>query len=165
MPLTPNEKQKVRAKMSGFTRAAELNERAWHYSQQRPFHYIDNPSSSSIVADCSGYVSIVYHDAMHDTGIFLSDPLGYRYTGWGNTWSEEAWLRHYGKAVPDGHKYFVGDIVRWGSGSHSHTAVCSVEGDRHTARFSSHGTEAGPVAVKIDYRSDLVGVWRHPALL
>lgn len=165
MPLSPTQKKKVRAAMAGYCRRAEANERAWHYSQQRPFHYIDNPAVPWVVADCSGYVSIVFHDAMHDTGVFLADPLGYRYAGVGNTWSEEAWLRSYGKRVPEGHKLFVGDIVRWGTGHHSHTGICSKEGTANTARFSSHGREAGPESVSLHYRDDLVGVWRHPALV
>ncbi len=165
MPMTPTQKQKFRAKITGFCAAAERNEMAWHYSQQRPFHYVNDPSASRVVSDCSGYVSIVFHDAMHDTGLFAADPLGYRYTGWGNTWSEEAWLRQYGKAVPETNKLFVGDIARWGTGEHSHTGVCSKSGTPKTARFSSHGREAGPESVTLHYRNDLVGVWRHPALL
>lgn len=164
MALSPTQKKKVRAHMAAYCVRAEANERAWHYSQQRPFQYIDNPGFSWIVADCSGYVSIVFHDAVHDLGIFLADPLGYRYTGIGNTWSEEAWLRAHGKRITN-NAYFVGDLVRWGEGSHSHTAICRKNGSANTSLWSSHGREAGPVGVKLGYRTDLIGVWRHPALL
>lgn len=165
MALTPTQKKRVRAAMKNYCLRAEANEAAWHYSQARPFRYVDNPDSRWVVADCSAYVGIVYHDAMHDTGLYLRDPLGYKYEGIGNTWTEEAWFRANGKPVAPTHKVFVGDIVRWGHGDHSHTAICRTSGSRSTAWFSSFGREAGPQPVRLNYRDDLVGVWRHPALL
>lgn len=161
---TPTQKKKVRDHQTSYCLRAEANERAWHYSQARPFYYINNPSIDWVQADCSGYVSIVYHDAMHDLGIFLTDPLGYRYRGIGNTSSLEAWLREHGTRVPRTNKLLVGDIARWGQGEHAHTAIVRTPGNWSTAILSSHGREAGPMGVNIDYRDDLVGVWRHPFL-
>ncbi len=164
MPGTPTQKKKVREHIPTYCLSAERNEVAWHYSQARPFRYINNPSQDWVVADCSAYISIVFHDAMHDLGIFLADPLGYKYRGIGNTASMEAWLRSNGTTVPRTHKLLVGDIARWGYGATAHTAIVRLAGTWSAAVLSSFGREAGPLPVHVDYRDDFVGMWRHPAL-
>lgn len=163
--LTPTQKLKVRNNMSTFCLAAEKNEVNWHYDQDRRFYYVDNPGHTKTTKDCSGYVGNVYWNAMHDTGIFLADPLDYRYTGIGNTWSAEAFLREHGKRVTEVNGFLIGDIVRWGTGRHSHMAVCRKAGSARIAIFSSFGWEGGPLPEKLNYRNDLIGVWRHPALV
>lgn len=168
MALTPTQKKLVRAHMARYCQNAEANQRRWHYSQQRPFRYVDNPNSSNVVADCSGYVSIVYHDAMHDTGIFLADPLGYRYTGYGYTGSQLDWLKDNGRRVPLDKTFFVGDMVIYGDSEWRtvHTSICRKNGTRKTAIFSSNGNENAPQPTNIDYHPDpIIGVWRHPALV
>jgi hypothetical protein len=102
---------------------------------------------------------------MHATGVFLHDVCDFRYTGFGNTSSIEAYLRRNGKFVNEVNGYLVGDVARWGEGNHAHTAVCSKAGTGKTSQWTSHGREAGPNLVNLHYRPDLVGVWRHPALL
>lgn len=163
--MTPNQKKLIRTSMTKYCKAAEANEVHWHYSQQRPFSYTDNPSAEWVSKDCSGYVGNVFWNAMHDLHIFLADPLGYRYTGVGNTWTSEEWLRENGKKVTEVNGYWIGDIVRWGQGHLAHMAVCRTNGTAKTSWWSSHGREAGPMPVRLDYRDDFVGVWRHPALL
>lgn len=165
MALSPTKKKKIRANMAAYCQAAEANEVNWHYTQQRPFAYTDNPKGRHIAKDCSGYVGNVFWNAFHDTQIWISDPLNQRYTGWGYTGTLEDYLRKYGKRVIEANGYLVGDIARWGQGSHAHTAVCRKDGSASTAIFSSFGREEGPNPVKLYYRDDLVGVWRHPALL
>lgn len=165
MPLTLTQKKKVRTSFKAYCQAAVANEPRIHYSQQRPFRFHDNPWSSRIVLDCSGFVCNVFWNAMNDLGIYLHDPLDERYTGWGNTGTMEAFLRRHGKSVTDVNGFLVGDIARWGVGNHAHAAICSKAGSVTTARFTSHGREAGPNDVALRYRSDLVGVWRHPALI
>lgn len=167
MPLTPTKKKTVRSKIASYCLRAEANERHWHYSQQRPYRFVDNPDSRWVVADCSSYVAIVFHDAMHDTGIYLADPLGMRYTGYGYTGTMLDWLDEHGKRAPAG-KYLVGDIALWGPSwsRTTHTAVCRKSGTAITAVWSSHGNEGSPEPVKLHYHPDpLIGVWRHPALL
>lgn len=94
----------------------------------------------------------------------VRDPLNQHYSGWGYTGTSIDYL----DAHPIGNdRYFVGDLAFYGT-SHSnttHMTVCRKGGTRETALWSSHGTEAGPYAVKLHYRGDLVGVYRHPALL
>jgi hypothetical protein len=73
-------------------------------------------------------------------------------------------MREYGTPVPRSHKLLVGDIARFGQGGHSHMALVRSAGSWATAILSSHGSEGGPYGLHINYRDDLVGVWRHPAL-
>ncbi len=162
---TPTQKKKIREAMAAYCKQAVANEWNISYSQQRPFHYYQNIGTGHAVLDCSGFVGNVYHAAMHTTAVFMHDPLDYRYTGYGWTGSLEAYLRVFGKRVTEDNGYLVGDVARWGTGNHAHTAVCSKAGSASTAQWTSHGREAGPDVVKLHYRSDLVGVWRHPALL
>lgn len=165
MSLTPTQKKKVRASMTSYCRQAVANEPRIHYSQQRPFHYYDNIGASWVVLDCSGFVGNVFWNAMHDLGIFLHDVCDFRYTGIGNTSSIEAYLRAHGKWVNEVNGFLVGDVARWGQGLHAHTAICSKAGSAAGSEWTSHGREGGPNIIRLHYRSDLVGVWRHPALL
>lgn len=165
MSLSPTQKKKIRQSMAVYCAAARNNEPNIHYSQQRPFRYYDQIGTGWVVLDCSGFVGNVFWNAMHDTNIFLHDVCDYRYTGIGNTWSIEAYLRKNGKRVVEDNGYLVGDVARWGQGNHAHTAVCSKAGSAKTSQWTSHGRESGPNLVTLYYRDDLVGVWRHPALL
>lgn len=164
MALNPTQKKKVRSSITVYCDGARANEPNIHYSQQRPFHYYDTLRFGFVVLDCSGFVGNCFWNAMHDTGIYLHDVCDYRYTGYGNTWSIEAYLRAHGKRVTT-QGFLVGDVARWGQGNHAHTAICSKAGTSKTSQWTSHGREAGPNLVTLHYRDDLVGVWRHPALL
>ncbi len=162
---TPTQKKNWRSAIVAECKAAVGNEPNIHYSQQRPFSYYANIGHGFVVLDCSGFVGNVYWEAMHATGVFLHDVCDFRYTGIGNTSSIEAYLRRNGKFVNEVNGYLVGDVARWGEGNHAHTAVCSKAGTGKTSQWTSHGREAGPNLVNLHYRPDLVGVWRHPALL
>lgn len=162
-PLAPNAKKDVRNKIAAYCLAAEKNQVVWNYSQQRPFNGFGVPPQQHHVNDCSGYVSLAFNWAMHETGIYIADPLGYRYSGWGNTGSEYEFLKKY--PTPDD-KYLIGDMVIYGSKWNTvHTSICRVAGDRKTAIFSSNGNERAPQPTKIDYHPDpVLGVFRHPQL-
>ena len=165
MSLSPTQKKKVRSSIVAYCRAAVANEPNIHYSQQRPFHYYDVIGKGWKVLDCSAFVGNCFWNAMHDTGIFLHDVCDYRYTGIGNTSSIEAYLRREGKRVVEANGYLVGAVARWGTGNHAHTAICSKAGTASRSVWTSHGRESGPNPVELHYRDDLIGVWRHPALL
>ncbi len=168
MALTPTKKQAVRTAITDYCVRAEKNQRAWHYTQARPFHYVQNPAISNVAADCSGYVSMAFHAAMIATKVFIDDPLGQHYSGWGYTGTELEWLRTHGKNVTTGQKYFVGDMVIYGHSASNtvHTSICRTAGTDKTAVFSSNGNENAPQPTNIHYHPDpIVGVWRHPALL
>ncbi len=163
---TPTQKKKIRDNIPPYVKRAIANERRIHYTQARPFHYYNDLGAVTYAnIDCSGFVGNVFWNAMHDTGIFIHDPLDCRYRGEGYTGTLEDYLRHYGKRVYEKNGYLVGDIARWGEGEHAHTGVCFKAGSVTVAEWGSHGREAGPQSVKLGYRDDLVGVWRHPALL
>jgi hypothetical protein len=142
---------------------AVANEWKIHYDQGRRFFYYSRLGASYCSLDCSAFLGNVYWAAMHSTGIYIHDPLDGLYQGVGNTASSERWLRANGTRITT-QPFLVGDITRWGYGLHAHTAVCVKRGTDATADWCSHGREAGPLIVKIGYRDDLVGTWRHPAL-
>lgn len=161
--MTPTQKKKIRKAITSWGLELIANADRVHYTQARRFYYYDNPSAPNVELDCSGTVGNEFWNAMHDTGIFIADPLGFRYTGVGNTTSMEAWLRANGKRVTT-QGFLVGDITRYGQGQHAHTTVCIKAGTAKTSRWLSNGSEGGPYNVPLGYRGDLVGVWRHPAL-
>ena len=164
--MTPTQKQKFRAKLAEWCAAARANEPRVHYSQQRPFRFygLHAIGHDFCVLDCSGFVGSAFHYASIET-TFARDPLDEHYSGYGNTGTAETYLRAHGKKVTEANGYLVGDIARWGIGNHAHMAVCSKAGTAKLAEWTSHGSEAGPWVVRLGYRSDLVGVWRHPGLL
>lgn len=160
MPLSPTLKGRVRTSIAAYCAAAVANEPRIHYSQARPFAFVDDPGHGWHTLDCSGFVINCFWNAHHDLRVYIDDPSGQRFSGYGNTWTMEAWLRQHGKRVTT-QPYLVGDIVLY----NGHTAVCSKRGSATTSDWTSHGQEGGPDIVRVGYRRDIVGVWRHPALL
>ncbi len=160
MSLSPTVKKKVRASIVGYCAAAVRNEPKINYSQMRPFSLVDQIGTGWHVLDCSGFVINNYWNAQHDVAVYITDPSGEMYSGWGNTWTMLSWLKVYGKKLTT-QGLLVGDIAMYDG----HTTICSKAGSARSADFTSHGSESGPDVVKVNYRGDLVGVWRHPALL
>ncbi len=158
--MTPTQKTRARAKIAADCKAARANEVRIHYSQARPFHFVDEIGIGWHTFDCSGFIVNVFWGVMDDLRLWLADPSGQRFSGFGNTWSMEQWLREHGKRITT-QGFLVGDIVMYDG----HTAICHSKGTASTSNWTSHGSERGPVAVKLHYRDDVVGVWRHPALL
>lgn len=157
---SPTNKKAARAAIASFTARAQACELHWHYSQQRPYMIVNDPTADRIVGDCSAYVANVIRHADRTTAIVLADPLGYHFDGWGNTWTEEAWLRAHAKRLTS-QPYLVGDIAVY----RGHTTICRKAGTAATSRWSSFGSETGPKDESLHYRDDLIGVWRHPGLL
>ena len=158
---TPTQKKKARAAAVSYTGTAQARELHWHYSQQRPYMIVPDPAASRIVGDCSAYVANVFRHAWKESGLYLADPLGYHYDGWGNTWTEETWLRQHGKRVTEANGFLVLDIAVY----RGHTTVCRKDGTASGSVWSSFGSETGPKPEPLHYRDDLIGVWRHPGLL
>lgn len=157
---TPTQKKKIRASIANYCGRAVANEPRVHYSQQRPFRFYDDPGHGYVVLDCSGFVVNCFWNASHDLNLYLADPSGQRNSGYGNTWTMEHWLREHGKRVTT-QPYLVGDVAMFPG----HTMICSTRGTAATSKWTSHGSEGGPDVRQLNYRDDLVGVWRHPALL
>lgn len=159
--ITPTQKKKIRTSIGTYCAYAVANEPRIHYSQARPFPLVDQIGSGWHTLDCSGYVVNCFWNASHDLKIWIADPSGMKMSGWGNTWTMETWLRANGRRVVEANGYLVGDIVMYDG----HTAVCSTAGSAATSKWTSHGSEGGPKIVRLHYRTDIAGVWRHPALL
>lgn len=160
MSLLPTVKKKVRQSIAGWCAAAVSNEQRIHYSQRRPFPFVDLIGYGWHTLDCSGFVVNAFWNASHDLQTYVADPSGMRYSGWGSTFSMEPWLRDHGKRVTT-QPYLVGDIAMFDG----HTMICTTRGTAATSRWTSHGSEGGPDVRLLGYRGDLRGVWRHPALL
>ena len=171
MTLTPTQKAAVRRQIADYCLRAEANRLRWTYAEQRPFHGFGQPPEDRHVADCSAYVSLAFNWAMHQTGIYLADPLDERYSGWGYTGTELNYLK--GHPAPEG-KYLVGDMAIFGTWSNTiHTAICRKPGGLGAILSSNgHGSTIfvqdapEPVTVAAAAAAQpLVGIFRHPALL
>jgi hypothetical protein len=104
-------------------------------------------------------VSIAFYKAARNAGVRVDDPLGYHYSGWGNTGSCYTEMKKY-PAPKD--KYRIGDVALYlkTGGFGDHMTVCTKAGTGTTSTWSSFGTEAGPDERSLHYRSDLTGVYR-----
>jgi len=160
MSLSPTAKKKVRESIATYCQQAVSNEPRIHYSQTRPFPFVDIIGHGWHTLDCSGFVINNYWNASHDTHVWLADPSGQKMSGNGNTWTMTSWLSTHGKKITT-QPYLVGDIAMFDG----HTMICHRKGDKLTSKWTSHGSEGGPVSKELGYRKDLVGVFRHPALL
>lgn len=162
VPLEPNEKKAFRTMLRRFCLVAQKYDHLWHYTQQRPYTGLGSPASDTHYNDCSSYVAIAFYKASRNAGVKVDDPLGYHYAGWGNTGSAAITLKH--NAPVD--KYRIGDIALYlrSGGPGDHMTVCIKEGTAETSDWSSFGTEAGPDLRKLNYRSDLSGVYRPEEL-
>lgn len=163
--LTPTQKKAFRDEIVSYTKLAEQYESRWSYSQNRPYTGLGKAPQTFHVDDCSSYCALVFYWAMHHTGVVVSDPLGMKYSGYGNTQSAYNYLKVH-KAPVD--KYRIGDMAIYGTTSKTvHMTVCRKAGTAATAIWSSFGQQAGPEARQpLSYHpAAVVGVYRHPALL
>ena len=168
--MKPAQKLSVRNAITSYCLLAERSRLRWTYVEQRPFHGFGVPADQPHIADCSAYVSLSFNWAMHQTGIYLADPLGERYNGTGYTGTEYDFLKAHAAPV---NKYLVGDVAIWGTPTATiHTAICRKAGTGTSALFSSNGgqsvsfNEDSPHAYTLAQAAQpLVGVFRHPALL
>jgi len=155
--LSDNAKyDKIRAAMTDFCNRAEAHESLWHYTQSRPFRGLGLDPEATHFGDCSGYVIMVYYWARQETGLNVTDPSGYRYSGYGNTGDNL-----------DGHtrvtsgNYVVGDLAHYDG----HVTICKKAGSADTSEWSSFGSEAGPVQENLFYRPDFIKVVRPPIMV
>lgn len=158
--MSPTKKKKIRESIRIYCKQAVANEPRIHYLLARPFPLIDLIGVGWHTLDCSGFVINCFWNAGHDLKVYLEDPSGQKYSGWGNTRTLDTWLRKHGKRVVEANGYLVGDIVLYDG----HTAICSRAGSATGSDWTSHGSEAGPRVVKLNYREDIVGCWRHHEL-
>lgn len=170
MTLTPTQKKKVREAFVVYCTRSEQYRMNRGYSQRRPVLGYGLSAKADQLDDCSGFVSKVWYKGMQVTGIHLTDPLGYHYSGIGNTETMQTYLTH---SAPED-KYRIGDMALWGHNDWdtTHTAICRKAGTRTTAIFTSHGHQSwrysddAPEPITLaNFPEHLIGVYRHPALL
>lgn len=164
MALTPTQKETARFLIQRYCERAEDNRADIHYAQFRPMNHLGKSPSSEFTADCSGYITSAFYWAEIHTKFTVSDPNGLKYSKYGYTGTLLANNRT--RRVPLDRKFFVGDMALYGPSlsNTTHVVICRKSGMRKEAIWSSHGSEAGPYPVYLDYRRDLLIVVRSLSL-
>lgn len=133
----------------------------WHYLQRRPFTTLGVKPYRGGRSDCSEATTDAMFYARMVTGVFVPDPNGRGYDGWGNT--DTQYAENRARTVHGA--YAVGDLGIYGPASKTrHVVQCIKAGDAASSEWGSNGSESGPFAVRLGYRSDLLAVVR-PRLL
>lgn len=150
--------KKVHDAIAEYWRGAVAYNSIWHYLQRRPFRTLGRAPHSGGYSDCSEMTTAALYYVRLATGIYVPDPNGRGYDGWGN--SDTQWATNKTRRVLDGH-YEIGDIGVFGPEWHTrHVVMCFEPGPPSVAVFGSNGSEAAPNETRIYYRSDLLGVVR-----
>jgi hypothetical protein len=148
----------VREALAEFLREMELYNYKWWYSQLRPNNALGDDPDEGGRGDCSTLEPCGTYMVRAETGLFVPDPTGYGYSGWGNTQSILNNLRE--RKVTNG-QYEVGDCALYGPAWQTrHMSMCRQRGTAQTAIFTSHGSQSAPYATRLWYRGDVLGVYR-----
>lgn len=160
MSLTPTQKEIAHLLIRRYCERAEANRENIHYRQFRPMNHFGKSPNGEWTADCSGFVTGAFRWADIFTKFAVQDPNGLHYSGYGNT--ATLLSRNRTGHVPLWRKFFVGDMALYGPslGDTRHVVICRKAGDRHNAIWTSHGSEAAPYPVYLNYRRDLLLVVR-----
>ena len=162
--LTPTEKKKVRAAIANYLLRCEHSRSQIHYAQTRPYHHLGVTPEHGFTADCSSLVTGAFFWGSDQSNFPVRDPNGRGWDGYGYTGTLLTENIH--ASVPADHKCFVGDMGIYGTAWHTkHVVICRAGGSRESSIWTSHGSESGPVPVRLNYRSDLLGVFRGKSLL
>lgn len=174
LALTPTQKRHFREALAEYGDRAERARLTRNYTQQRYYTGLALAPDHAQDDDCSAYTAKASYWAMHESGVFVPDPLNYSYRGLGNTGTSYLYVK--GHAAPTG-KYLVGDLAFFSHGGGtaiSHMSWCKKAGTAKTSVFSSHGHQSwifgldAPEPISLadeSVRQHLVGVFRPPALL
>jgi hypothetical protein len=162
--MTSEQRRAIRGILARYLERAEANKPAIHYSQFRPLTSLGDSPGVGFTTDCSGLVISAFYWADLWLPYTVKDPGGYGYTGWGYTGSILDTNKR--RRVPLDRKFFVGDMALYGPslGNTRHVVICRSNGDVLSSVWTSHGSEAGPYAVRLTYRRDLLCVVRSEAL-
>lgn len=165
MALTPNHKKKARELLAKYCERAEANKSDIHYKQFRPMNHLGKSPESEFTCDCSSFYTGAFYWAdlqakRNRLGFRLRDPNHLNYSGYGYTGTLLS--ANHKNRVPLDRVFWVGDMALFGPslGDTRHVIICRKTGRRGEAIWSSHGNEAGPYPVNLDYRSDLLVVLR-----
>lgn len=164
MALTSSQRKQARYVIRRYLERAEANKARIHYSQFRPLTSLGDAPSSEFTTDCSGLVISAFYWADLWCPFKVKDPGGYAYSGWGYTGSILSTNR--ARRVPLDHKFFIGDMALYGDSltRTGHVTICRQGGDPMSSIWTSHGSEGGPYATRLHYRSDFLLVVRAESL-
>ncbi len=162
--MTPERRAATRTMIRRYLERTEATAGTKHYSQFRPLTSLGDPPSTEFTTDCSGLVISAFKWADMWLPWLVKDPGGYGYSGWGYTGSILATNKN--RRVPLDRKFFVGDMALYGPsfGHTTHVTICRRNGDAMSSIWTSHGSERGPYATRLRYRSDLLCVVRSESL-
>lgn len=151
----------IREAIAGYWEGVIAYAARWSYTQARPYSSLGRDPDDGGQGDCSSTACLSFYWARQETGFRVPDPTGYGYSGYGN--SQSIWERN--RRI-SGEDFQVGDCALYGpySGRTTHIVVCMKAGNENASVWGSHGSQAGPNAVRLHYRSDLLGVVRPPLL-
>lgn len=164
MSLTAEQRATARVIIRRYLERAEANKANIHYSQFRPLTSLGDSPTSEFTTDCSGLTISAFYWAELWTAFRVKDPGGYAYSGWGYTGSILETNKR--RRVPLDRKFFIGDMALYGPSltRTAHVTICRKNGDRSGSIWTSHGSELGPYATRLDYRRDLLVVVRSESL-
>lgn len=161
--LTPTEKSRARKAIAAFLLECEHDRNLIDYSQARPFDETVDPDKG-FHGDCSALPSQSFRHVVGDTGIYLEDPNGREYDGYGFTGT--LLQTNHAHQVPLDRVFMVGDIAIFGPFWRTkHAIQCRKQGRVRDAIWTSHGSIAGPLPELLTYRGDLLCVVRPLSLL
>src|SRR4029078_3248272 len=156
--MTAERRRHIRTLIRVYLEKVEATAGTQHYSQFRPLTSLGDPPTTEFTTDCSGLVISAFRWADIWLPYTVKDPGGYAYQGWGFTGSILETNKR--RRVPLDHKFYVGDMALFGSSLSNtrHVTICRRNGDTMSSIWTSHGSEAGPYAARLRYRSDLLCV-------
>lgn len=162
--MNSTQKEVTRHLIQRYCERAEVNKANIHYRQFRLMNHLGISPASSFTCDCSGFVTSAFRWADLHTAFPVMDPNGLNYNGTGYTGTLLAQNRK--RRVPLDRQFYVGDMGLYGSSlsNTKHVVICRKNGDIHSSIWTSHGSEGGPYAVRLKYRSDLLVVVRQQDL-
>lgn len=148
----------LRKALAIYLEAMEHYDSIWHYLQQRPIGSMGVVPSHGGRDDCSALCIAAAYMARRETGIFMPDPAGYGYAGFGN--SVTLFTTNQARQIGLSATFEVGDTALYGPGASRHATMCRKRGTADAAIFTSHGSEAGPDPTRVLYRNDLYAIVR-----
>jgi hypothetical protein len=137
------------ANLADYCKRCFANEPIIHYSQHRAMTHLGAQPEKGFTCDCSGHATGCYY------WVHWADPNHSGYNGYG-------WTGTLVNNPGTGPPYKVGDLALYGTSASNttHVVTCYLAGDANASAWASHGSEAGPYAVHLHYRDDLVCVVR-----
>ena len=163
MGLTADQRKQARFVIRRYLEQSELAQPKIHYSQFRPLTSLGDPPSHGFTTDCSGLVISAYYWANMWCPFRVKSPGGF---GWNYGYTGSILAENRSRRVPLDHKFFIGDMALFGRNlsSTSHVTICRRGGGTQDSIWTSHGSERGPYATRLNYRSDLLVVVRSESL-